>query len=132
MEITHPVILILGFLVLGRLMLYFIPVGLWLSAKISGVKISLLELTFMKSRKSPIEDIIRGMIESSKAGIPISRMNLEAHALAGGNIQNLVHGLVAAKKAGLELKYNKACSADLNGIDLLEAIKQEVDKTEKG
>jgi uncharacterized protein YqfA (UPF0365 family) len=93
---------------------------------ISGVRITFSELFLMRLRKSPIQDIVRGMIEAVKGGVSVNRIDLEVHAMAGGNINNVVHALILAKKSGLKLNYSKACRADLNDIDLVEEVKKEV------
>ena len=81
---------------------YFIPVGLWFSALISGVRISLLQLILMRWRKVPPTVIVRAMIEAYKAGlIEIKRDELEAHYLAGGHVEKVVHALVSANKANI-------------------------------
>ena len=43
-------------LVLLWFILYFIPIGLWFSALVSGVRISLLQLVLMRFRKVPPSD----------------------------------------------------------------------------
>ena len=47
------------------LLFYFIPVGLWFSALVSGVRISLLQLVLMRWRKVPPSVIVSSMIEST-------------------------------------------------------------------
>ena len=63
--------------------LYFVPLGLWFSAILSKVKISLLDLIFMRWRKVPPEIIVKGMVNATKAGLVINSDMLEAHYLAG-------------------------------------------------
>ncbi len=70
------------------LVFYFIPVGLWFSALVSGVRISLLQLILMRWRKVPPSTIVSSMIESTKAGLSLNPNELEAHYLAGGNVTN--------------------------------------------
>ena len=69
------------------LIFYFIPVGLWFSALVSGVRISLLQLVLMRWRKVPPSVIVSSMIESTKAGLSLNPNELEAHYLAGGNVR---------------------------------------------
>ena len=85
------------------LIFYFIPVGLWFSALVSGVRISLLQLILMRWRKVPPSTIVSSMIESTKAGLELNPNELEAHYLAGGNVTNVVHALVSAQKANIML-----------------------------
>ena len=106
---------------------YFIPVGLWFSALISGVRISLLQLILMRWRKVPPSIIVRSMIVAHKAGlIQVNRDELEAHYLAGGHVVKVVHSLVSANKANIDLSFQMATAIDLAGRDVLEAVQMSV------
>lgn len=105
---------------------YFIPVGLWFSALLSGVRISLIQLVFMRWRKVPPSVIVKAMINAQKAGIPLTRDQLEAHFLAGGNIINVVNALISADKANIDLDFNMATAIDLAGRDVFEAVQMSV------
>ncbi len=118
--------LMIGMLVLLIVVLYFIPIGLWFSALVSGVRISLLQLFLMRFRKVPPGVIVRAMIEGTKAGIPLNRNDLEAHFLAGGHVANVVHALVSASKANIQLSFNMATAIDLAGRDVFEAVQMSV------
>ena len=118
--------LLIGLLVLLIILLYFIPVGLWFSALVSGVRISLLQLFLMRFRKVPPGVIVRAMIEGTKAGIELNRNDLEAHYLAGGHVANVVHALVSASKANIQLTFNMATAIDLAGRDVFEAVQMSV------
>ncbi len=106
--------------------LYFIPIALWFSAWVSGVKISLLQLFLMRFRKVPPSVIVRAMIEGNKAGIALDRDKLEAHYLAGGKVDMVVHALVSAEKANIDLSFNMATAIDLAGRDVFEAVQMSV------
>jgi uncharacterized protein YqfA (UPF0365 family) len=106
---------------------YFIPVGLWFSALISGVRISLLQLILMRWRKVPPSIIARSMIEAHKAGLKdINRDQMEAHYLAGGHVERVIHALVSASKANLDLTFQMATAIDLAGRDIFEAVQMSV------
>ena len=105
---------------------YFIPIGLWFQALVSGVRISLLQLIFMRWRKVPPGVIVRAMIEGTKAGIELSRNDLEAHYLAGGHVERVVHALVSASKANIDLGFKMATAIDLAGRDVFEAVQMSV------
>jgi len=122
MEYSTLFLTIVASFVGGILVLYFIPFGLWFSALLSGVKISLLRLIFMRLRKVSPREIVSGLLVASKGGIVINTDYLEAHYLAGGDVKNVVCGLVAAKNAGLNLTFKKACASDLKGINLVEVV----------
>lgn len=108
------------------LIFYFIPIGLWFSALVSGVRISLLQLVLMRWRKVPPSKIVSSMIEGTKAGLHLSANELEAHYLAGGNVTNVVHALVSAQKANIMLSFDMATAIDLAGRDVFEAVQMSV------
>lgn len=117
--------------ILLLMILYYLPLGLWFAARVSGVEISLLQLLLMRFRKTPPALIVRALIEARKGGVSVDAILLETHYLAGGNVANLVHGLVAAKAAGLSLSYKKAAAAELAGIDLLKSVKKKVEERQE-
>jgi len=117
---------VIAVIVLLFIMLYFIPIGLWFSALVSGVKISLLQLFLMRFRKVPPGVIVRALIEGTKAGVPLNRDALEAHYLAGGHVARVVHALVSASKANIDLGFNMATAIDLAGRDVFEAVQMSV------
>jgi len=118
--------LIAGIIVLILIVTYYIPVGLWFSALVSGVNISLLQLFLMRFRKVPPSVIVRALIEGTKAGIKLDRNSLEAHYLAGGHVSKVVHSLVSAEKANIDLPFNMATAIDLAGRDVFEAVQMSV------
>ncbi len=123
-----PFIIIVGIASLVGLwiLFYFIPVGLWFSALVSGVKISLIQLVLMRWRKVPPEIIVNALIASSKAGLKLNRDELEAHFLAGGRVQLVVNALISADKANIPLDFKSATAIDLAGRDVLEAVQMSV------
>ena len=89
MEGIAPVFLIAAVVVILFLFMYYVPVLMWFSARVSGVRISLLQLVLMRVRKVPPGVIVRALIIVQKAGLDsIKRDELEAHYLAGGHIDN--------------------------------------------
>ena len=120
------VIIIVGAIILLWILLYFIPIGLWFQALVSGVRISLLQLIFMRWRKVPPSIIVSAMIEADKAGIKLNRDELEAHYLAGGHVAQVVHALVSANKANIDLSFKMATAIDLAGRDVFQAVQMSV------
>ena len=91
--------LVIGGIIFIVLFFHYVPFFLWLSAKVSGVRISLVQLFLMRIRNVPPYIIVPGMIEAHKAGLSnITRDELEAHYLAGGHVERVVHALVSALK----------------------------------
>jgi uncharacterized protein YqfA (UPF0365 family) len=123
-----PVVFIVLAVVVVLLILfgYFIPVGLWVAAFFSGVKISIGSLIGMRLRKIRPEIIVPSLISSNKAGISLISDDLETHYQAGGDVIRVVNALIAADKANLGLTFKRACAIDLAGRDVLEAVKTSV------
>lgn len=121
-------IILIAVIVVGLWILFVIfPVNLWITAIFSGVKISLLELVFMRFRKVPPGLIARSMIIASKAGLPgISTSQMETHYLANGNLPNVIKALIVADKANLKLSFQQATAIDLAGRDVLQAVQVSV------
>ena len=126
MEIS--IIVVIGVLALIAIwiLFYFVPVGLWFTALISGAHISLLQMVLMRWRKIPVSNIVSSMMEGTKAGLKLNPNSLEAHYLAGGNFRNVVHALVSAQKAGISLNFEEATAIDLAGRDVFEAVQMSV------
>ena len=121
------VVLVVGAVVLLSVFFHFVPFFLWLSAKVSGVQISLMQLFLMRIRNVPPGVIVPCLIEAHKAGLQnITRDNLEAHYMTGGHVQRVVHALVSASKANIDLSFEKATAIDLAGRDVFEAVQTSV------
>ncbi|MCA4900731.1 MAG: flotillin-like protein FloA [Bacteroidota bacterium] len=110
-------------IIIGVLLLfYYVPVGLWFTARISGVKVTILDLILMRIRKVPPSVIINSAITATKAGLQISTRELETHYLAGGNVPNVIRALISADKANINLSFKQATAIDLAGRDVFEAV----------
>ena len=126
MEVTLILILI-ALVIIICIFFYYVPFFLWISARVSGVRISLMQLFLMRIRKVPASVIVRALIEAHKAGLnDVSRDDLEAHYLAGGNVEKVVHALVSASKANIDLGFKMATAIDLAGRDVFQAVQMSV------
>lgn len=120
-------IIVLGIILLLVIAFFiFVPVGLWISAIASGVKIGIFDLIGMRLRRVAPAKIVLPMIKATKAGISVKVNQLEAHYLAGGNVDNVVNALIAAERAQITLSFEQASAIDLAGRDVFEAVKMSV------
>ncbi|MFV1981225.1 MAG: flotillin-like protein FloA [Rhodothermia bacterium] len=121
-------LLIIGLVVFAFIMLlYYVPLGLWVTAYFSGVKLKLVrDLVGMRLRKVPPGIIVRSLITANKAGIPVDTAKIEAHYLAGGHVQSVVNALISADKANIDLSFERATAIDLAGRDVFEAVQLSV------
>jgi uncharacterized protein YqfA (UPF0365 family) len=104
----------------------FIPVGLWVTAFFSGVRVGIATLIGMRLRRVVPNRIVNPMIKATKAGLNINIDELEAHYLAGGNVNTLVDALIAAQRANIPLVFERAAAIDLAGRNVLEAVQVSV------
>ena len=110
------------------ILFYFISsaISLWVQALVSGAKVGLFNIVFMRFRKVPAKMIVNSKIMAIKAGLDISTDDLESHFLAGGHVERVVQSLIAADKANIKLPFNQAAAIDLAGRDVLEAVQMSV------
>lgn len=105
----------------------YIPLGLFITATFSGVKLKIFkDLVGMRLRKVSPKVIVGSLISSTKAGLILETGKLEAHYLARGNVVKVVNALISANKANLELSFDQAAAIDLAGRDVLEAVNMSV------
>lgn len=119
-------VIVVGVAVLAFFLIFMRLFGLWLSAQLAGVRISLLQMILMRWRRVDPRAIVDNMVTAHKAGIPLTRDQLEAHYLAGGNIKRVVNSLVSADKANIPLDFKAATAIDLAGRDVFEAVQMSV------
>jgi uncharacterized protein YqfA (UPF0365 family) len=106
--------------------MYLIPLRLWVAAWSSGAYVGLVTLVGMRLRRVPPGTVVTARISAVKAGLAISINDLEAHFLAGGDVVRVVQALISADKANIEMPFKRAAAIDLAGRDVLEAVKMSV------
>jgi uncharacterized protein YqfA (UPF0365 family) len=125
----NPVSLLLmiaGSIVALALFLYILPINLWFTAQLSGVRINLLTLVLMRLRKVSPSLVVNAMITSTKAGLNITSNDIETHYLAGGNVNSVIKALISADKANIPLTFKLATAIDLAGRDVFDAVQLSV------
>ena len=119
------VLVILGLIIVTTFLRFF-PIGLWIRAAASGVRVPIITLFGMRLRKVDPARIIDPLITATKAGLELGINALEAHFLSGGNVTRVVNALISADKAGIPLSFKQATAIDLAGRDVLEAVQVSV------
>lgn len=119
---------LIGLIIIIFLSIFFtmVPVGLWITAIFSGVKVKISTLVGMRLRRVVPSRIINPLIKATKAGIDIDVNTLEAHYLAGGNVNMVVDALIAAQRANIDIEFERAAAIDLAGRNVLEAVQVSV------
>ena len=108
------------------MVLWMVPVRLWIEAISAGVRLGITYLIGMRLRKVPPPQVVRPLIWATKAGLLIRIADLEAHYLAGGRVDRVVTALISADKANIDLSFNQAAAIDLAGRDVFEAVQVSV------
>jgi uncharacterized protein YqfA (UPF0365 family) len=123
---TNIILVIIGIAIL--VLFYFVSsaISLWIQALVSGARVGLLAIVFMRIRKVPAKMVVNGKIMAVKAGLKVSTNDLESHFLAGGDVMRVIQALIAADKANIELEFNRAAAIDLAGRNVLEAVQMSV------
>ena len=96
-------ILLVGMVMVLSIVMWAIPVRLWVEALSAGVTVSIGTLIGMRLRKVSPAAIVRPLINATKAGLDLDINALEAHYLAGGRVDRVVGALISADKASIEL-----------------------------
>ncbi len=102
-------------------------VALWIQARMSQVKIRLLDLFLMKLKKVDPGLIVRSKIMTQQAGmgqIPLSAF--ESLYLSGGDVKRVVLAVVSARHANIPLSWDIAAEFELAGRNIYEAIRSSV------
>ena len=117
-------LIIAGTILFGLyIIVFFVPFGLWITAKVAGVRITLLELIDMKMRRVAPSPIVRSLIMAVKADIEIQLESLEEHSMAGGNVENVITTMIKARNKNKQLSFEEACERDLANEDLTKQSK---------
>ena len=127
-SLAGPLLLVLlvGAITFLALFFHFIPIGLWITAFASGVRVSFFTLFGMRFRKVDPKRIVMPLIAATKAGLDLDLNELESLYLAKGNVDRVVDALISADKAGIGLDFKQASAIDLAGRDVFEAVQVSV------
>ena len=119
-------VLVVGAIVFLALFFHFVPIGLWITAFASGVRVSFFTLIGMRFRKVDPKRIVMPLIAATKAGLDLNINEMESLFLAKGNVDRVVDALISADKAGIGLDFRQASAIDLAGRDVFEAVQVSV------
>ncbi len=119
-------IIVVAAILLIAVFLRYVPLGLWIRARASGVPLTIGMLIGMRLRRISPHRLVDALITASKAGLNVSINQLEKHFLAGGNIERVIKAQISAQQAGIPLQFEQACAIDLAGRDVLQAVQMSV------
>ena len=123
---TLTLFIIFFSVLLISVVMWAVPVRLYVEALSAGARVGMGYLVGMRLRKVPPASVVRPLIWATKAGIPVNVNDLEAHYLAGGQVDRVVRALISADKANIEMGFQQAAAIDLAGRDVFEAVQVSV------
>jgi uncharacterized protein YqfA (UPF0365 family) len=117
-------------LIVLRLLWALIPaLPLYVQTKVTNTPISLAELLGMQMSigTSGMRQIVRQLIVASTLRLGLSKWDLHVLYASGGNVPRAVATLAMARKAGLDLTWREVCAMQLDGQDVLGAVREAVE-----
>jgi uncharacterized protein YqfA (UPF0365 family) len=79
----------------------------------------------MNLRKVDARTIVLSRITAAQAGITLTTRDLESHFLAGGNVPKVVRAMILAKRKKIDLSWEDATTADLDGRDVFKDVQSQ-------
>lgn len=99
------VLIVVAFIVVLLVFFNLFPLGLWISATASGVKVNISTLIGMRFRRINPAKIVKAYIKATKAGLDVDMNEMEAHFLAGGNVDRVIDALITSQSAAIPLEF---------------------------
>lgn len=124
MTLSPIIAILIGVVILIAILIYFIPIQLYLNAKSAGLNIELTHLLFMKIRKADPYEIINSAILLKKNGINVNIDQLEMHYLGTGSPKLISQALVLAKENNIDVSFNTISAIDLAGRNPVNCVKE--------
>ncbi len=118
-----------GVVLLFGILFFFIFMSflqLWIRCFLTGAKISIWDLVWMKLRNVKYTMIVDQKIALIQAGVKVTTQELEAHYLSQGRVEKTAAAVIAAHKANISLTWLEAAAIDLAGRDVLDAVRTSV------
>ncbi|NJO91662.1 MAG: hypothetical protein HC831_23885 [Chloroflexia bacterium] len=101
---------------------YFIPIGLWYEARLSGIKVSWVTLIVMRWQQVPQHLILKTLIKAKNGGLPLNARELADHYLAQVDIEKVVNTLIRAVNANMEIPLKDLAAQYLAKVDVEKVI----------
>ncbi len=123
---AFAIVIFFAVIILASVILYYLPLGLWLRTIAAGVPLSIVALVRMRFIGIPAGVIVTNLVRARKAGLPLTVDQMQSHLLAGGNVENVTLAMIAAQRAQIPLEWQRASAIDLAGRNVLEALQTSV------
>ena len=109
-------------ILIGLVILYYVPLGFYFKAKVTGINISLIDLIKFRFRKIPTSLLLNWSKKLNDNKIKVDFKKLVKCYSDGNELENIVSGLIKAKQNQLKLSFKMACEADTQKIDIKRTV----------
>ncbi len=117
--VTMLLVFIIFFgLILTLFFWYFVPLGLWYEARLSGLKPGWWQMSKMRFQGIPQKMIIETLILAKNAGLEIATADIMQKYLAGVDVKIVTRTAIRAINAGFEVSYNELASQFLAKVNV--------------
>jgi uncharacterized protein YqfA (UPF0365 family) len=99
----------------------------YIIVRTNNLPVKFWEIVGMCLRRIDPVRILIILVQSNYADLGLTRIELEAHALAGGDPVTVVAALTLAKKHNMNLDFNEAATIQLSGKDVLDEVQKALD-----
>lgn len=97
---------------------YFVPLGLWYKAWLSGIKPGWWNLTKMRLQDIPQPLLISTLIKAENSGLKLNTQDLMSKYLANVDIVKVTDTAIRAMNAGIDISYNELAKQYLAKVDV--------------
>ena len=115
-------VVIFAVLAVAGILNYLFSFLQWYMAVNAGIHISLLRLFRLRRQGIPANRILENLEKAKHFNLDVTWDQLQKHNQSGGNIYNVIDGMVKGKLYGLRIPFERAAKADLQHIDISEAV----------
>ncbi len=122
LPIWQTILVILAAIIFGGgTVLFFtimVPLRLWYSAWLSGIRISWIKLIFLRWKGIPRTLVTKLVIKAKNAGIELDISDLGKYHLAGVDVDKVVNDLIVVKNAGIDVTLDQIAKQSLANVDV--------------
>lgn len=97
---------------------YFVPIGLWYQAYLSGLRPGWWRLAKMRLQSIPQDLILNTMIKAKNAGLKLKTSDISAQYLAGVDVVKVTNTAIRAVNAGFSVSFTELASQFLAKVDV--------------
>ena len=100
--------------VMPMLVIFWYVVRPWARSLLSGIRISLLMIVFMRIRRSDVNQIIDALVMALQSGVSIPVEKMERASVQQVDLQKVTLAMIESERRGLGLEFDELVEAELS------------------